>query len=93
MSTKIISPLKEACVLRQGKEDSPKHVVHSIVLGSDQERNGATPGAAGGAPMEKLSDAVDAGKTGRFVRITIEKLGTVYGCSLWEVRVFGMHVD
>ena len=23
----------------------------------------------------------------------IEKLGTVYGCSLWEVRVFGMHVD
>ena len=51
-----------------------------------------TAGGSGGAPMEKLSDDVQTAHQGRFVRITIEQLGTIYGASLWEVRVFGLHV-
>ena len=42
--------------------------------------------------MERLSDDVDAEHQGRFLRIMIEQLGTIYGASLWEVRVFGLHV-
>ena len=52
----------------------------------------STDGATGAAPMEKLSDDVQSAHQGRFVRITIEQLGTIYGASLWEVRVFGLHV-
>lgn len=52
----------------------------------------ACTAGSGGAPMEKLSDDVQAAHQGRFVRITIEQLGTIYGASLWEVRVFGLHV-
>ena len=52
----------------------------------------ARTAGSGGAPMEKLSDDVQTAHQGRFVRITIEQLGTIYGASLWEVRVFGLHV-
>lgn len=66
-------------------------VVHNVLVGTDAERNGA-PAGSNGAPMEKLSDDVDAEHQGRFLRIMIEQLGTIYGASLWEVRVFGLHV-
>eukprot|EP01052_Picozoa_sp_SAG31_P008361 SAG31_NODE_421_length_15868_cov_8.966453_7_plen_137_part_00 len=42
--------------------------------------------------QEKLSDDVDANKQGRYVRLTMEKAGTGWGVSLWEMRVFGFEL-
>ena len=68
-----------------GALTSPRHVVHNVLLGQEEVSVG---GRATG--QERLADAVDASKTGRFVRLTITQLGTRWGASLWEVRVFGM---
>ena len=73
-----------------GEQASPKHVVHSIVLGGSEEVS--IGGRATG--QEKLDDAVHTERQGRYVRIAIPAngLGTQYGASLWEVRIFGMWV-
>jgi len=70
-----------------GQKSSDKHVVHSLVLGGQEVSVGGRA-----TQQEKIDDDVNESKQGRFVRVTIKALGTPWGASLWEVKIFGMWV-